>query len=355
MSPRNKLFLVILALCSGLGLSGGLLRVYGQLAAQTPIDWPVEGEKPGQATFMGRYPSGGFGSGMATGDVNGDGIDDLITTARYETDTTRSNGVVYVIPGPLSLEGTYSMPYQAALMIEGTNDSQLGAYLDSGDMNGDGFDDIAMTTWINEKTYIYLGSAEIQANSPMSIPISAAPLALTVSPTRAGTVFCDFNGDHYQDLFVIQYSLDARVQIWGILGRSSLTSTLPLDLQMPADADIIIAEDTMAGWLIPNSMNFVCGDFNGDGAQDLALGIPGESPQDHYEAGSVYVIPGDQSITTGEPVTLTLPDQTGMILDGLDGYALGGGGDQLGTSLAAADINLDGKDDLVIGARAVGA
>ena len=349
MKPGRKP-LLLLAVCLGILLSGGLLRAFGMPAAHSPLDWPVEGEKPGQATLVGRDPTSYFGSSLATGDVNGDGFEDLIAAARYEAGTGLANGAVYVIPGPIADQSTYTMPHRAAVAIEGITDSQLGAIVDAGDMNGDGFDDIAMASL--SQMYVYLGSTDIQVSNPITVPIISAPLALTVSPARAGTVFCDLNGDLLQDLFIEDFSsYETGVQFFGTLGSTSLTNTLPLNIQLPGEADITIEGITnLTSWGTSRQKKMACGDFNGDGTPDLALGVPTENPHTQFQAGSVYIIPGDPGITAGKPLTLTMPAQAGAILDGLDGYEGGEGGDQFGTSLAAADINQDGKDDLIISA-----
>lgn len=89
------------------------------------------------------------------------------------------------------------------------------------------------------------------------------------------------------------------------------------------------------------------GDFNGDGAQDLATGIPGDNgPIDLplNNAGAVIVRwgePGKGLGTTPPPTILSL-------------YAGGGPthahvGDLYGRALAAGDFNRDGRDDLAVG------
>ncbi len=89
------------------------------------------------------------------------------------------------------------------------------------------------------------------------------------------------------------------------------------------------------------------GDFNGDGAQDLATGIPWDNgptdlPLDN--AGAVVVrwgVPGKGLGTTPSPILLSR-------------YSAGAplpadGGDQYGSALAAGDFNGDGRADLAVG------
>jgi hypothetical protein len=84
------------------------------------------------------------------------------------------------------------------------------------------------------------------------------------------------------------------------------------------------------------------GDFNGDGRDDLAIGLPGESIGALEEAGEVRVRYGAQ---------LRL-DELNEQLWTLDSPGVNGdarAGDGFGSSLAVGDFNNDGYEDLAIG------
>jgi hypothetical protein len=354
MDARFRFLLAFLILVLGIGLSGAILSVVGLWETQGARSWHLEGKKAGQADIWGHYPSGMFGRSLAVGDVNGDGLDDLIVSAPYVSEVVGAGGEVHVIPGPLAFMEAYTMPQGAALVFQGTSgdEPQLGTYLDSGDMNGDGLDDIVMGSWTSDYAYLYLGSPDIQASSPLTIAASAETMALTLSPTGDGLVLCDFNGDGYEDLFVEELIYDTyeiEVRVWGVLGSSALTMTQPVTLTMPFDADITIQGPYLAMWGSPNHKNMGCGDIDGDGYPDLALGIYGASPPGRPDAGIVYLIRGDPGITLGSPVTLTMPEQADAIIEGTNGRA-GHVSDELGSSLAIADVNGDGRADLIMGA-----
>jgi hypothetical protein len=93
----------------------------------------------------------------------------------------------------------------------------------------------------------------------------------------------------------------------------------------------------------------VRGDFNGDGFDDLALGVPGEDVRD--AAFNNIMDAGAVSVIYGSPVGLSatsVPNQ--FWHQGSDGVPdLDEALDGFGSSLAAGDFNADGFDDLAIG------
>ena len=88
------------------------------------------------------------------------------------------------------------------------------------------------------------------------------------------------------------------------------------------------------------------GDLNGDGFGDLIVGAPGADDDGDYSVGESYVIFG-----SGEGFA---PSIDLAALDGSQGFRLVGidSGDQSGIAVAGAgDVNGDGLDDLIVGAR----
>src|SRR5262249_12467876 len=85
------------------------------------------------------------------------------------------------------------------------------------------------------------------------------------------------------------------------------------------------------------------GDFNGDGFDDLAIGIAGKVVNMHNNAGAVSVLYGSASGITSAKDQLWTQDSPGI-------NGIADASDQFGGALAAGDFNGDGRDDLAISA-----
>ena len=151
----------------------------------------------------------------------------------------------------------------------------------------------------------------------------------------------DFNGDGYDDLAV-----GAPAEV--CCGFASIGA---VDVTYGSSAGLIASEyqfwhrdiDELNG--DPKDFQYfgsalTAGDFNGDGYDDLAVGVPG----DNDDEGAVNVIYGSASGLNVKAI----PDQL-WHQDSPNVPQVGESGDRFGNALAAGDFNDDGYADLVIG------
>jgi FG-GAP repeat protein len=318
-----------------------------------------------------------FGSSLSSGDFNGDGFDDLaIGVPGEDVDfrgvTISDAGAVNVIYGSSNgLSATSPRPDQ--FWTQSTTDvndvsgkfDHFGSSLSSGDFNGDGKNDLAIgvpgedvgsiDNNAGAVNVIYGSSNGLSATSPLPDQFwtqdSANVNDVSESNDDLGTSLSsgDFNDDGNDDLAIgvpregvgSTFIAGAVNVIYGSSNGLSATSPLPDQFwtQSTTDVnDVSESEDTFGSSLSS-------GDFNDDGKDDLAIGVPGEDVGSIDLAGAVNVIYGSSN---GLSATSPLPDQfwTQSTTDVND---VSEDGDGFGYSLSSGDFNGDGKDDLAIG------
>jgi hypothetical protein len=174
----------------------------------------------------------------------------------------------------------------------------------------------------------------------------ATPLMCTV-PALAGAqqmAMGDFNGDGFHDLVIgvpnedVGAVADAGAVhiIYGSAQRLRPNGSQLWHQNRPQIQDTAEANDGFGS-------AFAVGDFNNDGFDDLAIGVPRESINGHANAGAVNVIYGSVNGLAADGDQLWHQDSNG-IADQAEAD------DFFGIALTAGDFNDDGFDDLAIGA-----
>ncbi len=208
-----------------------------------------------------------FGNSVAIpGDVNGDGFDDLLVGAPYYDDGPVNEGTVFLYYGSPSGLGT-----TAVWTFE---TEQWSAYVHVhpvGDLNGDGFDDVGITSLLYEdgetdegRAFLFYGSASGPGPAPSWAFSPNDDYSHTCSMDGAG----DVNGDGYPDLVVGAHGfgwMDGNLAGQGaaflFLGSGSGPSEEPAWLMEPNTDLATSFGNAVAG----------VGDVDGDGLDDVVV------------------------------------------------------------------------------------
>ncbi|PXW88259.1 FG-GAP repeat protein [Nitrosomonas sp. Nm84] len=304
---------------------------------------------------IAKYDSSGE-SVSSAGDVNGDGFDDVIIGARYADSTNGYDaGSSYVIFGKGSgFDATLALSSLNGLngfRLDGvaTADYSGVSVSSAGDINGDGFDDVivgALETSTSNSSYVVFGKAA--GFSPILVLSNlngsdGFRLNNGSSVSSAG----DVNGDGFDDVIIGALSADPSGDNSGssyvVFGKASAFSATLDSFSLNGDNGFRldrVAESDGSGSSVSSA-----GDVNGDGFDDVIVGAPYADPNGD-NSGSSYVIFGKAS---GFTATLNLSS-----LDGNNGFRLNGAAqfDESGYAVSSAgDVNGDGFDDVIVGAR----
>jgi hypothetical protein len=309
-------------------------------------------------------PSDSAGSTVSdAGDVNGDGIDDLIIGApgiEYLQPTNRS----YVVFGVAGLGGGGLLDLSG---LDGTNGFAINGIADFdqsgksvagvGDVNDDGYEDLATCAPRTDpngvysgQCYVVFGDSGIGSGGVVELSALNGTNGFAVNGIAAGDQIGrpsgvgDVNDDGIDDFIIGASAVDTfSGQSYVIFGQTDLGSGGTLELS---------ALDGDNGFVLNGINDFDgagtvsgAGDVNDDGVADLLIGANGASPNGDL-SGQSYVVFGDSGIGSGGVVELSA-------LNGTNGFAINGiaAGDRSGNSVAnAGDVNGDSIDDIIVGA-----
>ncbi len=305
-----------------LGSSTGL----GSNGTPSNADWSAESDQA----------SAQFGCSVATaGDVNGDGLSDVIVGALEYDNPSSNEGRAYLYLG--GTDGPADTP--------GWSDDggQAGANLgwsvaSAGDVNGDGYADVVVGApafdngQVGEgRAFLYLGGQFGPSSSPnWTSESNQANAQYGWAVAGAG----DVNGDGYDDVIVSALAYDNgeidEGRVWLFLGSASgLGATSSWR-----------AESNQASALFGNSIG-TAGDVNGDGYSDVIIGA-NTYDNGQTDEGRAFVWYGSSSDlgADGTPANADWSAESNQ------------SSARFGNAVATAgDVNGDGYSDVIVGAR----
>jgi Ca2+-binding RTX toxin-like protein len=296
------------------------------------------------------------------GDVNGDGLADLIVGARDDDPNGGNSGASFVVFGKATTTTVQLSDVDAGtggFVINGVgaNDQSGRSVSDAGDVNGDGLADLIVGARGDSPngnsnsgasfvvfgkattTTVQLSDVEAGTGGFVINGVSASDLS-GESVSSAG----DVNGDGLADLIVGAHFDDPNGTSSGasfvVFGKTGTTAVQLSDVKAGTGGFAIngVSADDLSGKSVSGA-----GDVNGDGLADLIVGAYRDDPSGG-NSGASFVVFGKTSTAT-----VQLSD----VEVGTGGFVINGAsaGDYAGRSVSGGgDVNGDGLADVIVGA-----
>jgi hypothetical protein len=313
---------------------------------KAPLQIQLSDIANGKGGFVidGQDGTDAVGAVSSAGDVNGDGLEDLIIGAPRGSKAY----VVFGKKGTTRVKLSDVAAGKGGFVINGGSNIELAGINVSlaGDINGDGLADVIVhaPAWYAGRDYVILGKTDTAAVELSDVESGTGGFVIqgfSVTPYDSNvSAIGDFNGDGLADLLVetaTYWYYHRPGAAYVIFGK---TDTKPVNVNALGAGGVSIG----GGWDVGEAVAGV-GDVNGDGLADIVLGSTYEYYGFYFS--SAYVVFG----RTG-----TTPIKLSDVHNGIGGFEMDGAnyqGDGAGFSVGpAGDLNGDGLADMIVGAPA---
>ncbi|WP_234329708.1 N-acetylmuramoyl-L-alanine amidase [Streptomyces viridochromogenes] len=321
----------------------------------------------------------GISHALATSDFNRDGITDLVAG----TPRALSNGgTLTVVPGGIDgpVPASKRTLTQNSAGVPGSHESgdNFGAATAWGDVNGDGYADLAIGAPGEDDTSGHADRGSVTVlygpalNSGFSYSTSGT---VTATGAKLGSTVAvgDFNGDGEADVFAAGTgkggNWNARLTGGNTVAGTLTTATGSVayldaatgDFNRDGYADVALNYRdtggigrvirfagsatglTKVGVLsVKGGRSIAAGDVNGNGYDDIVIGQPVASESGGRSGGQITMVPGTSSGFTTTGMT-TIHQDTTDVAGGNES------GDNFGASVSVGDYNADGFADALTG------
>lgn len=309
----------------------------------------------GNYTIKGKNAFDQFGYQVASGDINGDGRDDVIISSPSADPLGRNSaGEVYIFWGTNQSEQNVSLNLNtdaADVTIYGAfSGDKLGYSVAVGSVNGDSYADFALAAPYSNaenslqagKVYLFYG----ESNFPAIIDLNSYSADHVFVGEEANDflgqslLFTDLNNDNKAELIMgAPFANKQEVLNCGKVYLIWSQETYPPIINLATTDNLT--------YISGNSINanlgstLVSTNINNDQFQDLIIGCPGYDDGALVNNGRVYVIKGRTFFPYNEIITANSTYINYQIKGSFHSSLLG-------KALAAGDVNGDGFGDLLL-------
>ncbi|MEM8827207.1 MAG: VCBS domain-containing protein, partial [Pseudomonadota bacterium] len=339
-------------------IPGAGFAVFGK-ADGTPIDLTAVAGGTGGFLIQGISLGDQVGRSVSSaGDVNGDGLADLIIGAPYDEPSGEKSGSSFVVFGKTDGNVVDLADIEAGIggfVIEGRSaGGEFGRSVsNAGDVNGDGLDDLIVGAPYDDSNgtasglgYVVFGKADGSKVDLSDIADGTGGFLINgdtpeISVSGGG----DVNGDGLDDLVVgAKRETPAGIDSGAAYVVFGKVSGDAVDLDDIADGTGGFAINGPSQSARSGESVAIAGDVNGDGYDDVLLGAPRDRLGGEVNAGSATVVFGKADGTAVDLADVQSNSGQGIVIKSSERA------DILGTDVAGAgDVNGDGFDDIIFG------